>query len=47
MGRWMSPDPINLTDERLLNPQTLNKYGYAANNPLKHVDDDGKDITIF
>lgn len=46
-GRWMSPDPINLTDERLLNPQTLNKYGYAANNPLKYVDDDGKDITIF
>ncbi|MDE1155563.1 MAG: RHS repeat-associated core domain-containing protein [Acidobacteriaceae bacterium] len=47
MGRWMSPDPLNLTDERLLNPQTLNKYGYATDNPLKYVDDDGKDITVF
>jgi len=48
MGRFMSPDPINLTEERLLNPSnTLNKYAYAANNPLKYVDDDGKDITIF
>ena len=47
MGRWTSPDPLNLTDERLLNPQTLNKYGYAANNPLKYIDPDGKDITYF
>jgi RHS repeat-associated protein len=48
MGRFMSPDPINLTEERLLNPSnTLNKYAYGANNPLKYVDDDGKDITIF
>jgi len=48
MGRWMSPDPINLTNARLLNPaNTLNKYAYGANNPLKFVDKDGKDITIF
>jgi RHS repeat-associated protein len=48
MGRWMSPDPINLTNARLLNPaNTLNKYVYGANNPLKYVDQDGKDITIF
>jgi RHS repeat-associated protein len=48
MGRWMSPDPINLTNARLLNPaNTLNKYVYGANNPLKYVDLDGKDITIF
>jgi hypothetical protein len=48
MGRFMSPDPINLTEERLLHPSnTLNKYAYAVNNPLKYVDDDGKDITIF
>jgi RHS repeat-associated protein len=48
MGRWMSPDPLNLTDERLMNPSnTLNKYAYAANNPLKYVDPDGKDITYF
>jgi len=48
MGRFMSPDPIKLTDERLLNPaNTLNLYSYAANNPLKFVDPDGQDITYF
>lgn len=26
---------------------TLNKYVYGANNPLKYIDRDGKDITIF
>ena len=48
MGRFMSPDPINLTARRLVNPSnTLNKYAYAANNPIKYVDPNGKDITIF
>ncbi|MCL2661505.1 MAG: RHS repeat-associated core domain-containing protein [Acidobacteriaceae bacterium] len=48
MGRWLQPDPLNLTNERLENPSnTLNKYAYAANNPLKYIDKDGKDITIF
>ena len=47
-GRWLSPDPINLTNARLMNPaNTLNKYAYGANNPLKYVDEDGKDITIY
>jgi len=41
MGRWMSPDAINLTDERIFNPaNTLNKYGYGGNNPLKYLDPD-------
>jgi len=48
MGRWMSPDLINVTEERMMNPSsTLNKYAYGANNPLKYVDPDGQDITIF
>ena len=47
-GRWTSPDAINLTDERVLNPSnTLNKYVYAGNNPLKYTDPDGRDITVF
>jgi RHS repeat-associated protein len=47
-GRWTSPDLINVTKARLLNPtNTLNKYVYGANNPLNYVDPDGKDITIF
>ena len=47
-GRFTSPDVINLTSARLLNPSnTLNKYVYAANNPLKYVDPDGLDITLY
>lgn len=48
VGRWMSPDVLNLTDDRVLNPaNTLNKYVYGGNNPLKYIDPDGKDITYF
>jgi RHS repeat-associated protein len=48
MGRWMTPDPLNLTSARLVNPtNTLNKYVYGGNNPLKYIDRDGEDITIF
>jgi RHS repeat-associated protein len=47
-GRFTSPDSINVTNDRLLNPSsTLNKYAYGGNNPLKYTDPDGKDITIF
>ncbi|SNT44422.1 RHS repeat-associated core domain-containing protein [Granulicella rosea] len=47
-GRWLSPDSLNLTDDRVLKPaNTLNKYIYAANNPFKYIDVDGKDITVF
>jgi RHS repeat-associated protein len=48
LGRGMTPDPLNLTRARLINPtNTLNKYVYGANNPLKYIDKDGEDITIF
>jgi RHS repeat-associated protein len=48
MGRWMSPDPVTVTDKRILNPvNTLNLYTYGADNPLKYVDSDGQDITYF
>jgi hypothetical protein len=48
MGRFMSPDVINLTNDRIMSPSTtLNKHVYAADNPLKYVDPDGKDVTIF
>jgi RHS repeat-associated protein len=47
-GRWMTPDVVNLTEARLVNPSnTLNKYVYGGNNPLKFVDPDGRDITLF
>jgi RHS repeat-associated protein len=48
LGRWISPDAINLTDARVQNPaNTLNKYVYGGNNPLKYIDLDGRDITLF
>jgi RHS repeat-associated protein len=48
MGRWMSPDVVNVTEDRMMYPSsTLNKYAYGADNPLKYIDPDGQDITIF
>jgi RHS repeat-associated protein len=48
MGRWMSPDLVNVTEDRVVNPaNTLNKYIYGGNNPLKYIDPDGQDITYF
>ena len=47
-GRWASPDLVNLTDDRILNPSnTINKYIYGGNNPLKYTDPDGRGITVF
>ena len=47
-GRWTSPDLVNLTDDRIVNPSnTLNKYIYGGNNPLKYTDPDGRDITVL
>ncbi len=38
MGRMMSPDPIG---GDMTNPQSLNKYAYALNNPLRYTDPTG------
>lgn len=43
MGRFMSPDPLG---GHLADPQTLNKYVYARNNPLIYVDPDGLDFNL-
>jgi RHS repeat-associated protein len=48
MGRWVSPDRLNVTDDRLTNPSnTLNKYVYGADNPLRFLDPDGRDIVAL
>ena len=41
LGRFTTIDPVSITPERLLNPQRLNRYAYAINNPLRYVDPKG------
>lgn len=47
MGRFLSPDPsmLDFADQR--NPQSLNLYNYALNNPLKYTDPTGLDCVYF
>ena len=41
IGRFMNPDPLLITQSRLLKPSTLNLYIYANNNPLRFTDPTG------
>ena len=41
MGRFSSPDPSGLAYADQENPQSLNLYAYALNNPLKNTDPTG------
>jgi RHS repeat-associated protein len=41
-GRFLSPDPYNGSYD-VSNPQSLNRYVYAVNNPLSNVDPTGLD----
>ena len=41
MGRFSSPDPSGLYFADPTNPQSLNLYNYARNNPLKLIDPSG------
>lgn len=43
-GRFTSVDPVKMSSNRMRNPQRLNLYAYAINNPLKYVDPNGEDI---
>jgi RHS repeat-associated protein len=43
-GRFTSPDPVALAIERLTDPQMINLYAYARNNPLKFVDPSGETV---
>jgi RHS repeat-associated protein len=46
MGRFISPDPVVITPERLLDPQQLNQYAYVRNSPLTLVDPTGKILQL-
>jgi RHS repeat-associated protein len=43
-GRFMSVDPIMLTWARLFDPQAINLYSYALNNPITNFDPDGAEV---
>ena len=40
-GRWLSPDPAGLAAVDFANPQSLNRYAYALNNPTTLIDPSG------
>lgn len=46
IGRWMSPDPIGIMKQKLLDPQQWNMYSYVRNNPLRFLDPTGKAIEL-
>jgi RHS repeat-associated protein len=45
-GRFTSVDPIWVKADRMLDPQRLNLYSYARNNPLKFTDPTGMELQI-
>jgi len=47
MGRFMSPDPSGLFYADPTNPQSLNLYSYAYNNPLSNIDPTGQDACAY
>ena len=46
-GRFLSVDPKNRRQRGGRFPQIYNRYSYTANNPMKFIDPDGLDLTIF
>ena len=45
-GRFTSSDPIALSMDRLTDPQRINLYTYARNNPLAYIDPNGEDTIV-
>jgi RHS repeat-associated protein len=41
-GRFMTPDPLIVQKQKLLDPQQWNMYQYARGNPLRFTDPTGK-----
>lgn len=41
LGRFMTPDPIGVMKQKLIDPQQWNMYAYVRNNPLRFTDPTG------
>jgi RHS repeat-associated protein len=41
MGRFVTPDPLHVMKQKLIDPQQLNMYAYVRNNPIRFVDPKG------
>jgi RHS repeat-associated protein len=46
LGRFVTPDPLVMELHRLADPQSLNLYHYARNNPLSYADETGLDVNL-
>ena len=46
MGRFMTPDPVFISADRVFDPQSLNLYAYVRNNPLSLTDPTGLDFYL-
>src|SRR5271157_2683964 len=46
LGRFMTPDPVFISADRVFDPQSLNLYAYVRNNPLSLVDPTGLDFYL-
>jgi RHS repeat-associated protein len=47
LGRFTSPDPLSLTSQRKTDPQMLNLYAYARNNPVLLTDPNGLELYVY
>jgi RHS repeat-associated protein len=45
-GRFLSPDPLWIKADRLIDPQRLNLYAYGRNNPIRFTNPTGMDVTL-
>jgi RHS repeat-associated protein len=45
-GRFTGVDPLLVSTARLYDPQGINLFAQARNNPLKYIDTDGKDLIL-
>jgi RHS repeat-associated protein len=41
LGRFMTPDPLHVMKQKLIDPQQWNMYAYVRNNPLRFIDPTG------